>query len=99
MDSSGAATVSILGEDGSASFVGGDIAFNADGSAEFTGDITAGNVTFDAGTVDEVNVKTRLANKSALEAIKAAAQDNNTDLAGLKQQSSLLWQTFKSLKL
>ena len=62
-----------------------EIILYGDGNAEFAGTVTADNVTFDAGTVDEVNVKTRLAStKSALEAIKAAAQDTNTDLAGLK---------------
>ena len=76
------------------------------GSAEYAGDITANNVTFNlepdndanyVSTTDSEGVETRVYNgptldvkdrltktQDALTALKTAAQDNATDLAGLK---------------
>ena len=61
------------------------IGFRSDGSAEFAGTVTAnGTILTRAGGVT-LDVGDRLEKtQAALTALKAAAQDNATDLAGLK---------------
>ena len=54
------------------------------GSADFSGDITAGNVTFDADTADAINVRDRLVEaRETFEQLKAAV-NGASDFAGLK---------------
>ena len=62
-----------------------------DGSADFAGDVTANNVTFDVGTADEVNVRERLVEaRERLEHARETFQElhvavaNSNDFSDLK---------------
>jgi len=61
-----------------------NITLNADGSAEFAGNITAANVTFDAGTPEEFSVKERLAAARETFQELQIAVSSATDFASLK---------------